>query len=104
MDGHAKFKESLTALLNEAVITKYRDPKDRRHYLYADSRSTLDDKGYFTVHPVGFDICHVFIVCPHCGEIHTHGIAPGHRVSHCISSIKNNGYCISLDNEVTYNG
>lgn len=100
MNSHAKLKESLTALLNEVVITKYRDPKDRRHYLYADSRSTLDDEGYWTVHPVGFDTYHVFIVCPHCGGIHTHGIAPGHRISHCHNNIRNNGYYISLDKEV----
>jgi hypothetical protein len=24
------------------------------------------------------------IDCPHCGEEHTHGAGPGHRVAHCL--------------------
>lgn len=72
-------------------------PADKTRKTHAvDSRSFMRD-GFWQVYPVGVDQHHVYIVCPHCGEIHLHGHTvdgyEGHRVSHCKSG-DNNGYWI----------
>lgn len=72
-------------------------PADKRRKTHAaDSRSFIQD-GFWQVYPIGVDQYHVYIVCPHCGEIHLHGRTAdgyeGHRVSHCKSG-SNNGYWI----------
>lgn len=55
--------------------------------LMRDSRSFLGKDGYWHVYPIAFGKSQVFIVCPHCGEIHGHshenGRFAGFRLSHC---------------------
>jgi len=78
----------------------YHSPKNKRIKLVKDNRSFKDDESYWQVYPIGFNESQVYIVCPHCGEIHLHGRGKkpdyqyeGHRASHCIEN-QNNGYVI----------
>lgn len=75
------------------VCYEYNDPADKRKKLVNDPRSFQDSKGYWHVLPFAFTKSSVKIVCPHCGHIHNHGKAPGHRVSHCNGN-NNTGYFI----------
>lgn len=63
-------------------------PPDRKHKILAvDPRSFVDAEGYWNVFPIAIDQHHVYIVCPWCREVHTHGNHngeyEGHRASHC---------------------
>jgi len=72
-------------------------PNNKQIKLVKDNRSFISAEGYWQVYPVGFDYGHcVYIVCPHCGEIHIHGAQPGHRLSHCNGINDNNGYEIIM--------
>lgn len=78
----------------------YHLPNNKRTKLVKDNRSFKDNEGYWQVYPIGFDESHVFIVCPNCGEIHSHGRGKkpdyqygGHRAPHCTEN-QNNGYVI----------
>jgi len=80
--------------------TASRAPSNKSIRLCRDKRSFLDDKGYWNVYPVAFNPAQVFVVCPHCGEIHLHGRGQepefkyeGHRVCQCLVG-NNNGYII----------
>ena len=85
-------------------LETYHPPHDKRIKLVRDNRSFLHDDNYWCVFPAGFNESQVYIVCPHCGEIHIHGRGDkpdyqyeGHRASHCIK-YKNNGYVIIRQN------
>lgn len=72
--------------------------KQGRRTLYRDKRSYEKD-GMWYVHPVGESVTNsIYIVCPYCGELHSHGKASGHRVSHCKND-NNPGYVIMLGGE-----
>lgn len=62
--------------------------------IYHDERSYQKD-GMWYVYPFKENGNRIEIICPYCGEIHTHGNAPGHRVSHCRSN-DNPGYVIVI--------
>ena len=85
-------------------LEEYRSPSNRSIRLCRDKRSFLDDKGYWNVYPVAFNPAQVFVVCPHCGEIHLHGRGQepefkyeGHRACQCLAG-SNNGYIIKRGN------
>lgn len=63
---------------------------------YEDARTEVID-GMHHVSPIGVSNMTVYIICPHCGQIHWHGICngeyQGHRQAHCID-IKSSGYII----------
>lgn len=46
------------------------------------------------VRPISNNLKSFRILCPYCFMIHRHGAKHGHRVSHCKSTEKNNGYVI----------
>jgi len=78
----------------------YHSSQNKRIKLVKDNRSFLDGDGYWRVYPIGFNESQVYIVCPHCGEIHMHGRGrkpeyqyEGHRARHCVDH-ENNGYII----------
>lgn len=71
--------------IDSSVLETYYDPKSKRKMLIRDKRSFVDEKGFHHVHPLMFTETQVYIVCPHCGEIHAHSKAPGWRVPHCTS-------------------
>ncbi len=77
-------------------IETYRDPRNKRKMISIDKRSYPKDKMWY-VHPIGISAegPSVDIICPYCGEIHRHGNAEGHRVSHCCSN-DNPGYIIVM--------
>ncbi len=81
---------------NVDYLESYPNPKDKRKKLYKDTRSFIKGE-YWQVHPVSYGKSGktVNIVCPFCGNIHTHGNASGHRVSHCLQN-DNPGYEIVL--------
>jgi hypothetical protein len=83
-----------------AGLEEYRAPGNKSTRLCRDKRSFLDGGGYWNVYPIGFNSSQVFVVCPHCGEIHLHGRGQGpefryegHRASQCLAC-NNNGYII----------
>lgn len=76
-----KYKDKI----DTSVLDIYTDPTDKRGKLVRDKRSFVDSNGFHHVHPLMFTATQVYIVCPHCGEIHSHGKAPGWRVPHCKS-------------------
>ena len=79
--------------LNELEI--YHPPNNKLINLVRDKRSFIGDDKLWRVYPIAFDNVQVFIVCPHCGNIHLHGIGSGHRVCHCKPPNEdNNGYWI----------
>jgi len=71
---------------------------NKRIKLVKDNRSILNKEGYWEIFPIGFSTGQVYIVCPHCGEIHVHGRNghdyKGHRASHCVNKRNTNGYII----------
>jgi len=82
----------------------YHPSHNKRINLVRDNRSFLNNDGYWQVYPIGFSESQVYIVCPHCGEIHLHGLGEkpnyryeGHKVSHC-NEHKNKGYIIMRQN------
>ena len=79
--------------MNIDELEVYRPPNDLRRKLAKDSRSYIGEDGFWQVRPVGVDNFCFYIVCPYCGDIHTHGKAYGHRVSHCKKN-DNKGYVI----------
>ena len=83
---------------------EYQSSFNRSIRLCRDKRSFLDDKGYWNVYPIAFNPAQVFVVCPHCGEIHIHGQGQepefkyeGHRATQCLDA-NNNGYIIIRGN------
>ena len=75
----------------------YGIPNHRQPMVVEDSRSKLWDDGYWRVQPIGYswNRISVFIVCPHCKNIHIHGNSNGHRGTHCDPHVnRNNGYYI----------
>ena len=85
-------------------LEEYRSPSNKSIRLCRDKRSFLDNDGYWNVYPVAFNKAQVYVVCPHCGEIHLHGKGQepdfkyeGHRACQCLNCI-NNGYVILRGN------
>jgi hypothetical protein len=76
-------------------------PDRKRKILAVDPRSFVDAEGFWNVYPIAIDQHHVYMVCPWCGEVHTHGNNngdyEGHRVAHCFKEgedHKHSGYVI----------
>lgn len=69
--------------INTSALDIYTDPTDKRKKLVRDKRSYTDAEGHPRVHPLVVTPNEVYIVCPYCGEIHSHSRAPGDRVPHC---------------------
>ena len=99
-----KQSKSAGHVIDINILEIYHPVNDKRINLVRDNRSFLNGDGYWQVYPIGFNESQVYIVCPHCGEIHLHGRGEkpnyqyeGHRTSHCIEH-KNNGYIIMRQN------
>lgn len=71
---------------------------ERRRKLVRDKRTFTDANGHPHVHPLFALVNEVYIVCPYCGEIHSHSKAPGYRVPHCDDAVNRNkpNYCIEV--------
>ena len=104
----SQFKQTknVELVVDTNSLEEYRAPSNKSIRLCKDKRSFLDDKGYWNVYPIAFSSIEVFVVCPHCGEIHLHGRGQepefkyeGHRVSQCLAG-SNNGYIIKRGNHV----
>lgn len=69
---------------------------EKRRKLVRDKRTSTDTDGHPHVHPLLVCGSEVYIVCPYCGEIHSHSKAPGYRVPHCNDAVNRNkpNYCI----------
>ena len=99
----SRYKKSTVAktVIDLNDLGTYLAPYNHRVKLAIDGRSFKDDEGYWHVYPIGFSDCQVYIICPHCGEIHMHGKHgktigdyEGWRVAHCITRIALDGYVI----------
>jgi len=102
----SRFKKtkSVDLVVDINSLEEYRSPSNKSIRLCRDKRSFLDREGYWNVYPVAFNSAQVFIVCPHCGEIHMHGRGQepefkyqGHRASQCLVC-NNSGYIILRGN------
>jgi len=98
----SRFKQtkSVEPAVDMNSLEEYRAPGNKSIRLCRDTRSFLDREGYWNVYPIAFNSVQVFVVCPHCGEIHLHGRGQepkyqyqGHRASQCLAG-NNNGYVI----------
>ena len=93
--------KSYEELVNAGTITEQQNPADRRQRIAADSRTTTGADGVPCVIPFFVDAAGVLIVCPYCGELHTHGNGSsgytGHRTAHCMSADSAAGYIIRND-------
>lgn len=76
-------------------------PDRKRKILAVDPHSFVDAEGFWNVYPIAIDQHYVYMVCPWCGEVHTHGNNngdyEGHRVAHCFKEgedHKHSGYVI----------
>lgn len=73
-------------LINLENLETYHPENDKRVILVKDSRS-YQKNGVWCIYPIAKDKHQVHIVCPYCGEIHSHGNNTGHyegmRVPHC---------------------
>ena len=66
-------------LVTGGKIIETRNQNDRRIKAAIDKRTFIEDNT-FHIYPIAvFDGC-CFIICPLCGEIHTHGNVSGYRV------------------------
>jgi len=97
-----KNSKNIEHVIDLSTLKTYHLPHNKRINLIRDNRSFLNSEGYWSVFPLGFSESQVYIVCPYCGEIHSHGRGEkpayhyeGHRVSHCVD---NNGYVIMRQN------
>lgn len=92
---------SYAELLTAGTISEQPNPANRRQRIAADSRTTTGADGVPCVVPFYVSASGVFIVCPYCGEIHTHGNGEsgytGHRTAHCMSADSAAGYIIRND-------
>lgn len=75
-------------------------PADKTRKTHAiDRRSFVDGEGYWNVYPIALDRYCVYIVCPHCHEIHVHGNDKGNyegpRCPHCFSVEAKTYYILS---------
>jgi len=96
--------KNVELVVDISILEEYRSPDNKSIRLYRDRRSFLDSEGYWNVYPIAFNSVQVFVVCPHCGEIHMHGRGQepqyayqGHRASQCLVC-NNNGYIILRGN------
>ena len=97
-----KFKKSKRAelVVDISSLEEYRSLSNKSKRLCKDNRSFVDGEGFWNVYPVAFNKEQVYVVCPHCGEIHLHGRGEqpdykyeGHRACQCLN-FSNNGYVI----------
>ena len=69
-------------LVTGGKIIETRNESDRRIKVAIDNRTFIEN-GTFHIYPIAaFGGC-CFIICPLCGEIHTHGNVSGYRGPHC---------------------
>jgi hypothetical protein len=97
---HFKQTKGIELVIDIKNLEEYRSPGKKSIRLCKDKRSFVDNDGYWNVYPIAFNPAQVYVVCPHCGEIHMHGRGQepefkyeGHRVTQCIVP-NNNGYVI----------
>lgn len=97
-----RFKKTKRAelVIDIHSLEEYRSPSNRSIRLCKDNRSFLDSDGFWNVFPIAFNDAQVYVVCPHCGEIHLHGRGEKpeykyewHRACQCLTC-NNNGYII----------
>ena len=88
-------QKDIELVINLDELEKYGHPNNKAVKVVKDKRSYVAQvRGaeYYHVYPVGYCDVHVYIVCPHCGDIHLHGRGDGdgegHRVSHCTPTHK----------------
>lgn len=69
-------------LISGGKIIETRNESDSRIKAAIDNRTFIEN-GTLHIYPIAaFDGC-CFIICPLCGEIHTHDNVSGYRVPHC---------------------
>jgi len=95
-----KNSKSVERVIDVNSLEIFHPQNNKRINLVKDNRSFINNDGYWQVFPIGFNESQVYIVCPHCGEVHLHGRGKkpdyhyeGHRAPHCVDN-KNNGYVI----------
>ena len=91
---------TITQYLKRKDIRVAVKPADIETYTKNHKKLTRDKRSYqkdgmWYLQPIGESGNSVDIICPYCGEIHRHGNAPGHRISHCLSS-NNPGYVLVI--------
>lgn len=69
-------------LINLEDLEIYHPEHNRRMILVKDLRS-YQENGIWQIYPIAVSKHQVHIVCPYCGEIHSHGKADGTRIPHC---------------------
>ncbi len=72
-------------LMNLEDLETYHPVGDKRKVLVKDKRSHQKD-GVWCIYPIAVSKHQVHIVCPYCGEVHSHGRAGGTRVPHCLDN------------------
>lgn len=90
-------------LLRAGQIVEEPDPKDKRSRLATDKRTTTDADGHPHITPFYVGAVNLFIVCPYCGEVHTHGSGgagfdyTGFRTPHCARIVGKPQYMIERE-------
>ena len=78
-----RYKDSEDLCVELDKLETYKKGND---LLLKDVRSELID-GIWNVHPIMMNDKIIYIVCPYCGEVHSHGAGSGSytgtRVIHC---------------------
>lgn len=70
------------ALVAEGKIIEAYKSTDKRRKVAFDMR-TFKSGNEYHIYPIA-NVCGcIYIICPLCGEIHTHGSSGGYRVPHC---------------------
>ena len=69
-------------LINLEDLEMYHPENNKRTILVKDPRS-YQKNGIWQIYPIATSQKQVHIVCPYCGQIHSHGKAIGTRLPHC---------------------
>lgn len=81
-------------LIKCSQIIEKRKDSDMRIVVAIDNR-TFKEQDTHHIYPIAeYNECS-YIICPLCGEIHTHGKVSGYRVPHCCNlNLRKEGYYI----------
>jgi hypothetical protein len=82
-DGHRAWY-TLAAAIREQLLRDHRAALPHIDGIPVVAHKREDTYGHDLS---GQPVAHWVIDCPYCGEEHTHGAGPGHRVSHCRSRL-----------------
>lgn len=93
--------KTFTGIKNKVVEYAMYKKSFKKNEIYKglfDKRSWIDPEGVWHVFPMATSKHSVLIICPLCGQIHSHGAGDdglsyeGHRVAHCSRLISDNMY------------